>query len=68
MTEEGTRMRELPEIRAEYLSPREIEERSMEIISEELRRRGLQPAPENADVVRRVIHATADFDFLYNAV
>ncbi len=35
----------------------------MEIISEELRRRGLQPAPENADVVRRVIHATADFDF-----
>ena len=44
-------------------SPWQIEERSMEIIREELRERGPVIPPENLAVVCRVIHATADLDY-----
>ena len=46
------------------LSPREIEAKSFELIRRELGDRRLDP--ENAPVILRVIHATADFDFADN--
>jgi len=41
--------------------PADIEKRSMEIITAELGERPL--AADTADIVKRVIHATADFDY-----
>lgn len=41
--------------------PDEIEKRSMEIITQELGDRVLPP--ENADIVKRVIHTSADFEY-----
>ena len=46
-----------------HTTPSDIERTSMEIISAELEARGIDPPPENAPIVRRVIHATADFDY-----
>ncbi len=43
--------------------PADIERTSMAIITAELAARGLVIAPENAAVVKRVIHTTADFDY-----
>lgn len=43
--------------------PADIERTSMAIITAELAARGLAIAPENAAVVKRVIHTTADFDY-----
>lgn len=51
---------------AENKSPGDIERTSMRMIGEELARRGLSVDEENGPVVRRVIHATADFDFAEN--
>ena len=48
----------------EHIRPMDIEKRSFEIITELLGER--QPAPENALVVKRVIHTTADFDYAEN--
>ncbi|MDO4750355.1 MAG: precorrin-8X methylmutase, partial [Eubacteriales bacterium] len=45
----------------EYIKPMDIEKRSFEIISERLGQRDF--TPEQALVVKRVIHTTADFDF-----
>ncbi|HIZ56841.1 MAG TPA: precorrin-8X methylmutase [Firmicutes bacterium] len=44
-----------------YIKPMDIEKRSMEMIAEGLS--GKEIAPENLDVVKRVIHTTADFEF-----
>lgn len=44
--------------------PEEIEKRSFEIITEELGDTWLDPV--NAPVIKRVIHTTADFDYLQN--
>ena len=46
--------------------PADIERTSMGIITAELAARGLAIPPENAAVVRRVIHTTADFDYAEN--
>ena len=46
--------------------PGDIERTSLAIIAEELAARGLTLPPENGAVVRRVIHATADFDYAVN--
>ena len=46
------------------MKPLEIERRSFEIISEELGARKIDP--EFEPVVKRVIHTTADFDYLDN--
>lgn len=46
--------------------PSEIERGSMEIITEELKARGIALAPENAAVILRCIHASADFDYAEN--
>lgn len=50
----------------EFLSPGEIEKRSMEIIEEELQAVGELPPAGVLPVVKRVIHATADFDYRDN--
>ena len=46
--------------------PADIELTSMHIITEELAQRRLEVPPENAAVVKRVIHTTADFDYAQN--
>ena len=46
--------------------PADIERTSMDIITAELEARGLNIPPENAAVVKRVIHTTADFDYAVN--
>ena len=48
----------------EYVEPARSEERSFEIISAELGNRSI--APEHELVVKRVIHTTADFDYVDN--
>ncbi len=51
----------------EFVRPEDIEARSFQIINEELVSMGLDPScgtnPATASVIKRVIHATADFDF-----
>jgi precorrin-8X/cobalt-precorrin-8 methylmutase len=48
------------------INPTEIEKRSFEIISEKLA--GRQFDPQNENVIKRVIHTTADFDYADNMV
>ena len=50
----------------EIVKPEEIEKRSMEIITAELGARRFPP--QNAAVIRRVIHTSADFDYADNLV
>ena len=50
----------------EHHLPADIERTSMRIITEELALRGLTIPPENAAIVKRVIHTTADFDYAEN--
>lgn len=47
----------------EIIKPADIERESMAIIARELAARGETPPEETGAVVRRVIHATADFDY-----
>lgn len=47
-----------------YIAPDRIEERSMEIIEEQLG--DIKISPENKTVLKRVIHTTADFDYVKN--
>ncbi len=46
-----------------HISPGDIERTNMEIIAEGLARMGVVLSEKNEAVVKRVIHATADFDF-----
>ncbi len=46
-----------------FTKPAEIERESMAIIDRELSARGILLPEENRPVVKRVIHATADFDY-----
>ena len=48
----------------QYVLPGEIEKRSFEILTKELGDRKL--LPENEPVIKRVIHTTADFDYVEN--
>ena len=50
----------------EYRRPSEIERASLAIIREELERLGAVVPEENRAVVERVIHTTADFDYVGN--
>ena len=50
----------------EFVKPADIEGRSFQIIAQELGERVLDP--ENELVVKRVIHASADFDYTDNLV
>lgn len=47
----------------EYLLPEEIEKRSFEIITEELKKRGITLPSEQEMITKRVIHTSADFDY-----
>ena len=47
----------------EHVLSEDIEHRSFEIISEELRNRGITLSPETEMVTKRVIHTSADFDY-----
>ena len=51
---------------AGIFDPKGIEKESMEIIGDELARRGIRLFDEYDFIVRRVIHTTADFDFAEN--
>lgn len=51
-----------------HILPADIEQTSMSIIDRELAERGIVLPEERAAVVKRVIHATADFDFAKNLV
>ena len=51
-----------------FTKPAEIERESMAIIDRELSARGILLPEENRPVVKRVIHATADFDYADNLV
>lgn len=53
-------------IELEQVLPQEIEARSFELITEEIRE--LQMEEGYASIVKRVIHTTADFDFAENLV
>ena len=48
----------------EQLRPEEIEKRSFEIITEELKSRGVELPEEEELVTKRVIHTSADFDYV----
>lgn len=52
------------EIKIERLLPKEIEKRSFEIITEELLKRGISLAKEEEMITKRVIHTSADFDYV----
>lgn len=48
--------------------PEEIERCSMELIQEELDHRGIKLEGEQAPIIKRVIHTSADFDYVENLV
>lgn len=48
----------------EFVLPGDIEKRSFEIIGEELRQRNVVLDPKQEPVTKRVIHTTADFDYV----
>ena len=50
--------------RIEKLSPGEIEKRSFSIIGEELNKMGIVLPKENESVIKRVIHTSADFEYV----
>lgn len=51
-----------------FHTPRGIEGESMRIIQQELDEMGIILDPDCADVVRRAIHTTADFDYAKNLI
>ena len=56
-------------IELENVLPSEIEKRSFEIITEELTQSGIVLDPEEeAPVIKRCIHTSADFDYAQNLV
>lgn len=50
--------------RIEHLLPDEIEKRSFEIITDELKKRGISLPKEQEMITKRVIHTSADFDYV----
>lgn len=53
-------------LKLEYVRPEDIEKRSFEIIASEIAERGIELDHKIAPVLMRVIHTTADFDYLDN--
>ena len=49
----------------EYIKPKEIEKRSMELIGQEMQ---TAPPRNHAPVIKRVIHTTADFEYEHSLV
>lgn len=52
----------------DIIKPMDIEKRSFEIISGILAEQGIELDPKNELVIKRVIHTTADFDYVSNLV
>ena len=52
----------------DIIKPMDIEKRSFEIISGILAEQGVELDPKNELVIKRVIHTTADFDYVSNLV
>ena len=52
----------------EQVLPGDIEARSFEIIGNELAELGYEPKPYEDLILKRVIHTTADFDYMDNLV
>ena len=52
----------------DIIKPMEIEKRSFEIISGILAEQGIKLDPQNELVIKRVIHTTADFEYVNNLV
>lgn len=50
----------------QQVTPAAIERHSMEIIDGELAERGIELDERNASVIKRVIHTSADFDYVEN--
>lgn len=50
-------------MKIDHIKPSDIEKESMRIIEKELKERGRELRGEEASVVMRVIHTTADFDY-----
>ena len=50
----------------EILNPSDIEKRSFEIIEEHLKYLGVAVSDERKDILKRVIHTTADFEYIDN--
>ncbi len=50
-------------MKIEYLPPKEIEKRSFEIIGLELKEKGISLPEEEESITKRVIHASADFEY-----
>lgn len=55
-------------IEIENVLPAEIEKRSFEIITEELRQEGICLPEEQAPIIKRCIHTSADFEYAKNLV
>lgn len=55
-------------MKQEHKTPADIEQTSMAIIAGELAERGILLPAETAAVVKRVIHTTADFEYVENLV
>lgn len=53
-------------IEIENVLPAEIEKRSFEIITEELKQKGICLPEEHAAIVKRCIHTSADFEYAKN--
>ncbi|MCR5212784.1 MAG: precorrin-8X methylmutase [Eubacterium sp.] len=47
----------------EHIEPKDIEKRSFEIISQELKKRQIEIPQDKAFVIKRAIHTTADFEY-----
>ena len=53
-------------MKVQHIRPEDIERASMDIISRELCEQEIVLPEEHAAIVKRVIHTTADFDFVQN--
>ena len=53
-------------IEIEHVLPMDIEKRSFEIITEELREMGIELPKDQAPITKRCIHTSADFDYAEN--
>ena len=53
-------------IEIENVLPAEIEKRSFELITEELKQKGICIPEEHAAIVKRCIHTSADFEYAKN--
>lgn len=53
-------------MRFEHIRPEDIEKKSFEIIAKEIAEMGRSLDPEQAPVIMRLIHTTADFDYIDN--